>query len=137
MDYEKDLELLRFKLDNVESNDDFKNYLQDIFSKLGYAVTQKKDSDDVGADLILEKNGLKYIVQAKYGSEDVGNEAIQSIHTAKDTHKADIAAVVTNNKFTKQAMEDAFLGSISLVDADKLQSLLYALSQGRFIDIFR
>jgi len=107
-----------------------------VFTELGYSAELTKGSGDKGADLILERNGTKIIVQAKYYSRPIGNKAIQQAYTAKDIYRADIAAVVTNSSFTKQAVEDAALIEVVLIDGDKLQTIVDSLAHGRFMDFF-
>ena len=136
MSYEKSLMGLKLRLENVKTGADFEGYLQYIFSRLGYGVLQTKGSGDMGADLVLTKNDVKCVIQAKYYSSSVGFDAVKEIHTAKDIYKANKAAVVTNNTFTKQAVETARRLNIVLIDGSKLQRLVNAVAQGEFIDVF-
>ena len=136
MDYEMELERLRLSLSGVMTGSDFESYLHMVFTKLGYSAELTKGSGDKGADLVLERNGTKIIVQAKYYSRPIGNKAVQQAYTAKDIYRADIAAVVTNSSFTKQAVEDAALIEVVLIDGDKLQTIVDSLAHGRFMDFF-
>lgn len=63
--------------------------------------TQK--SGDYGADVIAEKDGIKYVFQCKYYTTQVGIEAVQQIYAAKDFYSAHVAIVVTNSVFSKAA----------------------------------
>jgi len=136
MNHEKSLTATKLDLVNVKSGADFEKYLSYIFSRLGYDVTQTKGSGDRGADLILTRHGVKYIIQAKFYSNPVGNKAAQEAHTAKDIYKADKASVITNGTFTKQATEDATTLKLILIDGDKLKRLADAVAQGQFLDLF-
>ena len=134
--YEKNLQLLQLSMSKIKTGAEFEEYLQMVFSKLGYEATMTKGSGDKGADLILKRNNITYIVQAKFYSQPVGNKAIQEAHTAKDIYKANKAAVITNHTFTKQAIEDAASVNVVFVDGDKLKILTDALARGEFLNVF-
>ena len=133
---EKKLELMKLDLASVKNGADFEKYLYNIFEKIGYNVTNTKGSGDKGADLILSRNNVKHVVQAKFYSGTVGFDAIKEAHTGKDIYKAIKAAVVTNSTFTKQAIETATTLNVILIDGNKLQWLVDAVAQGKYIDIF-
>jgi len=136
MTYENNLEQMKTDLTNVKTGVDFENYLYSIFEKLGYSVTQTKGSGDKGVDLVLTKNGITYVIQAKFYSGVVGFDAIKEAHTGKDIYKADKAAVVTNNSFTRQAIETAATLNITLIDGDKLKAIVDTVARRKFIDVF-
>jgi len=136
LQYEKNLELLRLNFNNIKTGNQFEDYLKFIFETLGYKVFKTKGSGDKGADLILERDDIKYIIQAKFYSKPVGNLAIQQAYSAKDIYKANKAAVITNNDFTKQAIEDASSLNIILINGDKLYLLINELARGKFYNIF-
>lgn len=52
---------------------------------------------------IEKKNGMKYAVQCKHYSSNVGNHAIQEAFSGKSIYNADVAVVLTNSYFTQQA----------------------------------
>ena len=134
--HEKNLQTEQLNLANVTTGIEFEKYLQDIFSKLGYEVLPTKASGDKGADLVLERNNIKYVVQVKFYSTPVGNKAVQEVYSAKSIYNADKAAVITNNSFTKQALEDAASLNVRMVNGDRVKSLVEALAKGKFLDVF-
>ena len=123
-------------LTNIKTGVDFENFLRDIFTKVGYTTSSIKASGDRGADLILTRNNVKYVVRAKFNSKPVGNTAIQEAYTAKCIYSADIAAVITNSTFTAQAKEDAKSVNVALVNGDELNLLVNASALNKFFDVF-
>ena len=136
MDYEKNVEAMKMSLSQVTTGIGFEEFLLFIFTKIGYVASATKASGDRGADLILEKCGAKYVIQAKLYSGPVGNKAVQEVYTAKDIYKASGAAIITNSAFTRQAVSDAAATGIALVSGERLQRLISAAAQGGFYDIF-
>jgi len=66
-------------------------------------VTQA--SRDQGADIIAVHRKQRYAVQCKYYATPVGNKAVQEVYAAATFYECDRAVVMTNNTFTKGAIE--------------------------------
>ena len=75
---------------------------------------------DYGADLILEKDGRKIVVEAKRYSKDVGISAVQEIAAAMPHYQADEAWIVTNRDFTEAASNLAKSNDVKLVNRTQL-----------------
>lgn len=99
---------------------DFEELLALIFKRLNYNVKLTKATGDQGADLIIEKLDKRTIVQAKRYSSKVSNKAIQEAVGAISFYDANNAIVVTNNYFTKSAIELAKKNNVELWDREKL-----------------
>lgn len=99
---------------------EFEKFLIVFFTKQGYKAEITKTSGDFGADLILSKDGVKTIVQAKRYSKSVGVKAIQEIIGAKKYYSAQKLIVITNNYFSRQAKELAKVNNVQLIDRDQL-----------------
>lgn len=104
--------------------EEFEKFLEAHFSNEGYFVNLTPKSNDYGADLILKKDGMTIVVQAKRWNEKVGIKAIQEIAGAINYYKADKAWVVTNSYFTSSAENLAFSNSVDLWDRNRLISLM-------------
>lgn len=106
----------------------FEHYLVNLFSRLGYRAEHTGHSGDFGADLIIEKDGMRTAVQAKnYDSSSVGNEAVQQAIAAAAYYDCQKAMVVTNSTFTVAANQQA-AGSnlpVGLVDRKGLAKLIH------------
>ena len=109
---------------NVESGYEFESFCYTLFSELGYQVEQTKLSNDQGADLIIQKDSIKKVVQAKFYSSTVGNKAVQEAVAAKAHYNAQYAIVITNNFYTPSAKSLAKSNSVELIDGDDIQRLI-------------
>jgi len=113
-------------LENFKDMDGFKfeEHVAGILRGKGYAdveVTQK--SADFGADIVATLGGAKYVIQCKYYSSPVGVEAVQQVFAAKRHYRAHVAAVATNNVFTKAAKILAEENGVILWDCEALESM--------------
>src|SRR5699024_2395524 len=109
-------------IDDVDNMDgiEFEHFLRDLFKKEGYKVELTSYTNDQGADLIISKNNKVTIVQAKRYSNTVGNKAIQEAISAKEFYMSNSALVITNNFFTKQAINLAEKTNIEIWDRNSL-----------------
>ncbi len=98
----------------------FEKYLELLFKNMGYNVIRTPYMHDYGADLILEKDNIKTVVQAKRYKSKVGVKAIQEIVAAKGYYKADYSMVITNSYFTFNAKKLAKENNVELWDRKKL-----------------
>lgn len=86
------------------TGEEFEEFLKAHFEKLGYKVDTTPKSNDYGADLVMDKNGYRTVVQAKRWIDKVGIEAVQQIIGAKSYYRANKCIVITNNYFTHNAI---------------------------------
>ncbi|MEH7306619.1 restriction endonuclease [Neobacillus drentensis] len=117
-------------INDIDSMDgiQFEYYLKELYLSRGYEVKVTNASGDYGADLLLNKDGKKIVVQAKRYSKDVGIKAVQEVMGAKSYYKADEAWVVSNSYFTKAAKELAQKGNVMLVDRETLIDFILVLN---------
>lgn len=119
--------LRRVTIEAIDSLDgyDFEKLVHKIFYAYGYNVTLTKKSGDKGVDLVAKRFKKKIVIQAKmYYNNNVGNSAIQQIHTAREYFGACTAVAFTNSFFTKSAKDMANKLNIVLIDRPKLKSIL-------------
>ena len=83
----------------------FEEFMEEVYTLLGYKVEQTKKSGDQGIDLIIKKHFKKVGVQLKRYSGTVGNSAVQEAVAGKKYYKLDKVCVLTNRTFTKSAKE--------------------------------
>lgn len=107
----------------------FEQYLQFLFEKLGFKTTLTPPQGDFGADLILERDGLRTAVQAKRFAGTVGVEAVQQVVAAMPFYECNRAIVVTNSYFSKRAKELAKANQVELWDRKKLTRVALSLHQ--------
>ncbi|MCL2176777.1 MAG: restriction endonuclease [Firmicutes bacterium] len=118
----KNVDYLHF-MDTL-TGEEFEEFLGELFTDYGYSVFWIGGQGDQGCDLILEKDDLIIVVQAKRYMQAVGNTSVQEIYAAKAHYEADEAWVVTNSYFTDSAKELAESTNVWLVDRDALLTLI-------------
>lgn len=102
-------------------------YLWALYLKCkGYAAKVTSKSGDEGADVIAIKDYTRIAYQCKLYSKQVGRKAIYEVHAGKDTYKCSKAIVVTNNTFTKPAIETAQKLSVGLLPNKTPERLIEA-----------
>lgn len=111
------------------SGSDFESFLEKLFRKLGYSVIKTPLTGDQGADLVLEKNGERIIVQAKRYSGVVSNTAVQEAVAAINHYKCDRAIVVTTSSFTESALKLAYSNKVELWDGKKLKEVMSEINK--------
>jgi restriction system protein len=116
------------ELDKLEGQD-FEKYLELLFRKLGYKVKRTPYRGDYGADLIIQKDGVQTVVQAKRYKRSVGVKAIQEAVTAKEYYKCSQAMVVTNSYYSQQARKLAKANRVRLWDRNELVNQLLSVKK--------
>jgi restriction system protein len=105
----------------------FERRLELLFRRLGWRVDRTRAVGDFGADLILMSDDhVRTVVQAKRSARSVGVRAIQEVVAAKAHYACTDAMVVTNARFTAQAMQLAEANDVELWDRGELVRRLTA-----------
>lgn len=94
---------------------DFERKCLNILEGIGWTGRLTKGSGDNGIDIIAEKNSLKAVFQCKLYNSPVGIKAVQEIFAGKRYERADIAAVVTNLRYTDSAIKMAKICNVMLL----------------------
>lgn len=107
------------------SGRDFELFIGNLFSSLGYInVMVTQSSHDFGADIIAEKDGVKFAIQCKRYTAPVGVSAVQEVIASKSLHDCHVACVLTNSTFTPAAKELAKKNLVILWDGNQLKDFL-------------
>lgn len=116
---------------------DYEKYCAEYLESLEFhSVEVTKASQDQGVDIIAYKNGSKYAVQCKYYSSAVGNKAIQEVVAGAKLYNCDKKMVITNNTYTKSAVELADSNDVILkeyIDIEKM--ILNVIFENENIDL--
>lgn len=72
------------------------------------------------------KNHIKYGIQCKCYTSDVGNKAVQEVFAGKAFYQCHLGIVLTNRYFTKSAIELADKNGIILWDRNRLLEMIEA-----------
>ncbi|MBR5239219.1 MAG: restriction endonuclease [Clostridia bacterium] len=109
----------------------FERYIADIFKSNGFYTKVTSSTNDGGKDIIMTKDGYRYVVEVKLYSPEhkVGREKIQKLHSAMIDSNANYAYFVTTSCFTVPAIEYASKYGICLVDGNELAVMVQQLEQ--------
>lgn len=101
----------------------FEQLVGEAFRRQGYSITETGgNGPDGGIDLILRKDGEKYLVQCKHWrSLKVGVVVIREFFGAMAVEGAAGGFVVTSGRFTKEAQDFASGRNIQLIDGPILK----------------
>ena len=111
-------------IDAMEGHE-FERFIADLLRKLSYQnVEVTRGSGDQGVDVLAEKDGVRYAIQCKCYSSDLGNTPVQEVNTGKVIYHCHVGVVVTNRYFTSGAKEAANATGVLLWDRSKLQGLI-------------
>ena len=111
-------------VDSMEGHD-FEYWCADLLRKNGYEnVEVTPGSGDQGIDVLAEKDGIKYAIQCKCYSKDLGNTPVQEAEAGRVFYGCHVGVVMTNRYFTKGAKELAKKTRTILWDRDRLEEML-------------
>lgn len=110
----------RTDLIDVMSGTEFEMLLAALFSKRGYRTRRVGGPGDFGADLLIENDVGRYVVQAKRSASVVRHDAVQQVVAAVAHYRATGSMVVTNSTFTEHARRLARSNGVLLWDRSVL-----------------
>lgn len=107
------------------TGEEFEKWCGALLTGIGFSnVYMTQSTGDQGVDLLAEKEGVKYAIQCKCYSHDLGNTPIQEVYAGKVFYNCQVAAVVTNRNFTVGAQKAAQATGVLLWDREWLQNKL-------------
>lgn len=106
---------------DIMEGHEFEYFCADLLRQNGYHdVEVTKGSGDQGIDIIAYKEGMKYGIQCKCYSTDIGNKSVQEAFSGKTFYGCHVAVVLTNRYFTRSAKELSEYNKVLLWDRDVL-----------------
>lgn len=96
---------------------DFERYVMVVLRKQGYSNIKPTEKYDYGVDIIAQKDGIKWGIQAKRYSGLVKASAVRQVVTGLSVYGCDRAMVITNSTFSKVAVQLAQSNNCVLVDS--------------------
>ena len=104
---------------------EFEFFCADLLQKRGFLeVEVTKGSGDYGVDILAEKDGITYAIQCKRYEEPIGVKAVQEVYAGKDYYDRMVGVVMSNQYFTKAAVDMAGKLKIMLWDRGYLESMM-------------
>lgn len=111
-------------IDNMDGHQ-FEYFCAELLRRNGFEdVRVTKGSGDQGVDILAEKDEIKYAIQCKCFSSELGNKPIQEAYAGKSIYRCQVAAVLTNQYFTQGAIDAAKATGVLLWDRNKLLKLI-------------
>ncbi len=111
------------KIDQM-SGIEFENHLLQSLAKRCIRAEITKETGDQGVDIIAKTNYGNVAIQCKRYKESVGNSAVQEVTAGMKYYKCNGGIVITNNFFSKSAIELAKACAILLIDKKTLSDFL-------------
>ncbi len=112
------------RIDGMEGHE-FEYFCAELLEEHGFCeVRVTKGSGDYGVDILAEKDGISYAVQCKAYTSPVGVKAVQEAYAGRDYYDCMVGAVLTNQYFTKPAVEAARKLKILLWDRGYLDEMM-------------
>lgn len=117
----------RVTIDDIDlmSGTEFEAYIKQLLESMGYKCKLTKTTGDQGIDIIAEKDRVKIAIQTKCYTAKVGNHAIMEAVAGMKHYTANKCMVITNNYFTKSAVELAKSNNVVLWNRDTLVDKMY------------
>ncbi len=113
-----------WKIDTMDGHD-FEYWTAELLGHFGFTnIEVTRGSGDQGVDVLAHKDGIKYAIQCKCYSSNLGNKSIQEVHSGKSIYHCQVGAVITNQYFTTGAKELAEATGVLLWDRDWIISAL-------------
>lgn len=113
-----------YNFDNMEGHE-FEYFCADLLRKAGYInIEVTQGSGDQGIDIIAFKDGIKYGIQCKCYSSNIGNKAVQEAYSGARYYDCHVPVVMTNRFFTNPAKELAEKIKVLLWDRVMLETLV-------------
>ena len=121
------LPLVEYELQQIDSMEghQFEYWCANLLRKNGFTnVEVTQGSGDQGVDITAVKDGIRYAIQCKCYSSDLGNKPVQEVNTGKTIYHCQVGVVMTNRYFTAGAKQAAEPNGVLLWDRDKLIEML-------------
>ncbi len=102
---------------------EFESFCAEELRRSGWDAHVTMQSRDQGVDVVAVKNGQRIVLQCKFYSYPVGNKSVQEITAGRAYEQADIAIVVSNNRYTQAAEQLAATNRVLLLHYRDLKNL--------------
>lgn len=103
---------------------DFEVYVKEILKRIGYKnVRLTAHTNDYGIDILAEYKGELYGIQCKFYQKPVGVAAVQQAYAGSQYYECDWAVVVTNQTFTRQAINLSQSNDVILWNGETLEKM--------------
>ncbi len=117
-------------IDGMDGHE-FEYWCADILRSNGFHnVKVTPGSGDQGIDITAVKDSVKYAVQCKNYTGQLGNTSVQEAHAGKAFYSCHVGVVMTNSTFTTGAIALAEKTGVLLWDRDTLRIMMLSGTEG-------
>ncbi len=120
-------ERMRYTLAQLDemNGHEFEYAVADLLFHNGWRdVEVTQGSGDYSVDVLARRKNMRYGIQCKRYKGSIGVKAVQEAISGTDFYHRDIAAVITNSTYTKQAVKLAQTSGVRLFGRDFLEELI-------------
>lgn len=111
--------------------EEFEKYCAELLTNKGFEnVEMTPGSHDFGADILADYEGVTYAIQCKCYSDMVGVKAVQEAYAGRDFYDCMVAVVMTNQFFTKSAIQCAEKLHVILWNGEYLDNMIRKYGSG-------
>jgi restriction system protein len=115
------------------SDEQLEDFSISLLSKLGYIVTKPIDENPDISFLLASPSGYQVIVKVKSHKREVGIRLVQKTLRQMDIFDAAECWVITNERFTRQAIEFAEANNMRLYDRQQFIKWILKAKKGEKI----
>jgi len=119
--------LCGYSLEEIDqlSGAEFEEWVTTVLESAGMPSENIRHVGDFGVDVVTTVGGTRVGIQVKRYSSSVGNSAVQEALAGSGYHGCELAAVVTQSRFTSAAREQASRARVPvlLVDRENIHDL--------------
>lgn len=126
------LQPIEYELQQIDNMDgrQFELWCEALLKQSGFEkVEVTQGSNDQGVDIIAVRDEIRYAIQCKCYSSDLGNTPVQEVHTGKAIYHCHVGVVMTNRYFTAGARQAAEATGTLLWDRNKIKEMLNSAGQ--------
>lgn len=111
--------------------DDFEHLMAEAFRREGFTSNVTEAGPDGGVDLILAKDGKRWLVQCKqWRTRSVGVKPVRELAGVASVAGADGAIFVCSDTYTSEAQAFARRAGVRLIDGNNLAAMMYLEQEG-------
>lgn len=103
---------------------EWENFLVEVFRWLGAQAELNRTGEDPSVNILVRFGALRIAVQARSGEDLVNHKAVRELVVGKAHYGCERAAIITNGRFTKSAIDLAASNSCFLIGRSNFEAFV-------------